>query len=119
MITVTVYAPVGSSDHKTIVGGVPSHNTDTDTLVVTVPHPHFSVQVFQAGEWSGYRVDRADPPVVEVDDHCEFCGETIDWENPNEGDGVAEFFDPKPSGRCAAHRIGHYICARSAGWQQA
>jgi hypothetical protein len=49
-------------------------------------------------------------------DRCEWCEEAIDW-NSNAGDGVGEFYNPQPSTDNDEHRIGHYMCARSDGWE--
>lgn len=47
---------------------------------------------------------------------CEFCGAGYDLRF----DDVGEYFDPNSDNMdVSAHKVGHEICGRSAGWELA
>ena len=58
----------------------------------------------------------ADEDAEAFADRCEWCEEALDWDS-GAGDGVGEFYNPQPSTDNDDHRIGHYMCARSDGWE--
>lgn len=59
---VTIYAPFGSAKHQVFEGDRVAVSVNADHSLVVMEYPT-ALATFGPDEWSGYRVDRVDPPI--------------------------------------------------------